>query len=107
MELKVLSRTDRELRLEIVGESHTLLSLLQKELVADPEVEVGGYDIVHPLERPVRAIFYVRTRGGKKPEQALLEAVERARAMNEEFAGELEAALSAYREKGSDEARRS
>ncbi|HEW89922.1 MAG TPA: hypothetical protein ENG43_01085, partial [Candidatus Bathyarchaeota archaeon] len=51
MELKVLSRTDRELRLEIVGESHTLLNLLQKELVADPEVEVGGYDIVHPLER--------------------------------------------------------
>ena len=63
MELKVLKRTDRELRLEVVGESHTLLNLLQKELVKDPDVEIGGYDVIHPLERPIRSVLYVRTRG--------------------------------------------
>ncbi|RLI11240.1 DNA-directed RNA polymerase subunit L [Candidatus Bathyarchaeota archaeon] len=88
MELRVLKKTDRELRLEVVGESHTLLNLLQKELVKDPEVEIGGYDVVHPLERPIRSILYVRTRGRKKPEEALLEAVDRARRINREF-GEL------------------
>ena len=85
MELRVLKKTDRELRLEVVGESHTLLNLLQKELVKDPEVEIGGYDVVHPLERPIRSILYVRTRGRKKPEEALLEAVDRTRKTNREF----------------------
>jgi len=104
LELKVLKRTDRELKLEVVGEGHTLLNLLQKELVADPDVEMGGYDIVHPLERPIRAILYVRTKGGKRPEEALLEAIERARAMDEEFIKGLEAALAAHKEKEVDEA---
>jgi len=104
LELKVLRRTDNELRLEVIGESHTLLNLLQKELVSDPEVEMGGYDIIHPLERPIRAVLYVRTRGDKKAEEALLEAIERARAMNREFAEKLEAALAAFREKGAHEA---
>ncbi len=85
MELRVLKKTDRELRLEVVGESHTLLNLLQKELVKDPEVEIGGYDVIHPLERPIRSILYVRTRGRKKPEEALLEAVDRTRKTNREF----------------------
>jgi len=97
LEIKVLKRTERELRLEVVGESHTLLNLLQKELIKDEEVELGGYDVVHPLERPVRSILYVRTKGGKSPEQALLEAVERARAINREFAGKFSRALELMR----------
>ena len=97
MELRVLKRGENELRLEVIGESHTLLNLLQKELVRDPEVEIGGYDIVHPLERPIRAILYVRTRGGKRPEDALLEAVRRAREMNREFAAKLDEALERFK----------
>ncbi len=96
MEVRVLRRTDRELRLEVVGESHTLLNLIQKELVRDPEVDIGGYDVVHPLERPIRSILHIRMRGAKRPEQALLEAIERARATNEEFSKELEAALGRF-----------
>ena len=97
MELKVLKKTDRELRLEVIGESHTLLNLLQKELVRDPEVEIGGYDVVHPLERPIRSILYVKTKGRKKPEEALLEAVERARETNKEFRELFTRALEAFR----------
>ena len=97
MEIRVLRKSDRELRLEVVGESHTLLNLLQKELVKDPEVEIGGYDIVHPLERPIRSILYVRTRGRKKPEEALVEAVQRAREANREFRELFTRALEAFR----------
>ncbi len=94
MEIKVLRRSENELRLEVVGESHTLLNLLQKELVRDPAVEIGGYEVVHPLERPVRSIFYVRTKGEKKPEEAILDAVARAREMGREFAAKFEEALA-------------
>ena len=97
MEIRVLERTEKELRLEVVGESHTLLNLIQKELVRDPDVEIGGYDIVHPLERPIRSILYIRTRGARRPEEALFQAVERARAMNEEFAKEFDEALGRFK----------
>jgi len=97
LELKVLKKTDRELRLEVIGESHTLLNLLQKELVRDPEVEIGGYDVIHPLERPIRSILYVRTRGSKRPEEALLEAVERARRTNQEFRELFSRALETFK----------
>jgi len=94
LEIRVLRKGENELKLEVVGESHTLLNLLQKELVRDPAVEIGGYEVVHPLERPMRSIFYVRTRGEKKPEEAILEAVARAREMSREFAARLEEALA-------------
>lgn len=94
MEIKVLKKGENELKLEVVGESHTLLNLLQKELVKDPDVEIGGYEVIHPLERPVRSVFYVRTRGGKKPVEAILEAIARAREMTQKFAAKLENALA-------------
>jgi len=93
LEVRVLKRTEQELKLEVIGESHTLLNLIQKELVKDPDVDIGGYDVVHPLEKPIRSILYIRMRGAKKPEEALFEAIERARATNEEFAKEFEEAL--------------
>jgi len=103
LEIKVLKKTEHELRLEIVGESHTLLNLLQKELVRDPEVELGGYDVIHPLERPIRSVLYVRTGGSKSPGQALLEAVERAKTLNKEFAEKLEEALKAFKAESREE----
>jgi len=99
LEIRILKRTERELRIEVVGESHTLLNLLQRELVKDPEVEVGGYDVVHPLEKPIRSIMYIRTRG-KKPEEALLEAVGRAREISREFSELFSRALEAFRGRG-------
>jgi len=96
VEIKILKRGDNELKLEVVGESHTLLNLLQKELVRDPAVEIGGYEVVHPLERPIRSVFYVRTRGDKRPEEAILEAVARARDMTREFMAKFEEALASF-----------
>lgn len=87
MQLRVLEKTPNELRIEVEGEGHTFCNLLESVLLEDDEVEFAGYNIPHPLiSNPVIAI---RTKGDKKPEEALSEAIEkilqRGRELSEEF----------------------
>jgi len=49
----------------------------------DENVEVAGYDISHPLTS--NPIVFIRTKGDRKPETALREAVKKLRERNEEF----------------------
>lgn len=83
MKIKVLKRTENELKIEVEGAGHTLCNLLQKRLLENENVDVAGYDIPHPLTS--NPIIYVRTKGSLKPEDALLEAVRRAQEINKEF----------------------
>lgn len=83
MKIKVLKRTENELKIEVEGAGHTLCNLLQKKLLENENVDVAGYDIPHPLTS--NPIIYVRTKGNLKPEDALLDAVVRAQEMNKEF----------------------
>lgn len=91
MKIKVLKKTENELKIEVEGVGHTLCNLLQKRLLEDENVDLAGYDVPHPLAS--NPIIYVRTRGKVKPEEALLKAVEKAREMNKEFSSELQKAL--------------
>ena len=73
--------------MEIGGEGHTLCNLLESVLLEDEYIEFAGYDIPHPLvSSPVISII---TKDGKKPEEALREAVEkileRGRELDEGF----------------------
>ena len=83
MEVKVLSRTKNELRIEIVGEDHTFCNLLQNVLLNDKNVEIAGYDQPHPLIRS--SIVYVRTKRDASPEKTLLNALASIRDVNTEF----------------------
>ena len=83
MELKVLSKSKNELRLEIIGEDHTFCNLLQNVLLEDKNVELAGYDQPHPLIRS--SIIYVRTKREVSPEKTLLNALENVRELNKEF----------------------
>jgi DNA-directed RNA polymerase subunit L len=83
MEVKVLSKSKNELRLEIIGEDHTLCNLLQNVLLEDKNVELAGYDQPHPLIRS--SIIYVRTKREVSPEKTLLTALENVRELNKEF----------------------
>ena len=83
MELKILTRTKNELKLEIVGEDHTFCNLLQDVLLEDKSVEIAGYDQPHPLIRS--SIVYVRTKRDASPENVLLEALANIRQLNDEF----------------------
>ncbi len=83
MEVKVLSRSKNDLRLEIVGEDHTFCNLLQSILLEDRNVEIAGYDQPHPLIRS--SIVYLRTKRDASPEKALLSALTGIQELNKEF----------------------
>jgi len=92
LRLKVLKRTPEELKIEVEGEGHTFCNLLESVILEDENVESAGYDTPHPLiSNPIIAI---RTKNGKKPEQALREATEkilqRGRELSEAFSKALE-----------------
>ena len=101
MDIKVLKKTLDELRIEILGEGHTFCNVLQKVLLEDETVEIGGYRIEHPLiSNPV---VYVRMKEKRKPEKrpetALKEAAEKIRHRSREFRTGFEKALKEWQTK--------
>ena len=91
MKIKVLKKTENELKIEIEGVGRTICNLLQKRLLEDENVDVAGYDVPHPLAQ--NTILYVRTKGNISPEEALLKAIERTKDMNKEFGEALQKAF--------------
>lgn len=69
MQINVLSKTDNELEVEILGENETLLNPIKQALLSDKDVDFAEYIIEHP-SLSVPKIF-VRTKGKAKPEVVL------------------------------------
>jgi DNA-directed RNA polymerase subunit L len=93
MKIKVLNKSENELKIEIEGGTHGLCNLLQKRLLENKSVDFAGYDIPHPLAS--NPIIYVRMKGAAQPEDALIKAVEKIRASNDAFSKELDLVLKA------------
>lgn len=91
MQVKVLEKKPNELKVEIEGEDHSFCNALQKALLEDETIDMAGYNIPHPLVS--NPIVYVRTRGQRRPETALRNAVEKIREKNKEFRETFEKAL--------------
>jgi DNA-directed RNA polymerase subunit L len=91
MKVKVLKKSENELKIEIEGSSHGICNLLTKRLLEDKKVEFAGYDVPHPLAS--NPIIYVRMKGGNKPENALIEATKKVRETSIAFSKELERVL--------------
>jgi len=85
----------------MVGEGHTFCNLLEKALLEDPTVEVGGYSLQHPLVS--NPIVHVRMKEKRKPEKrpetALKEAAEKVRHLSKEFRVSFEKALEQWQKK--------
>ncbi len=94
MQLRVLSRTSKELKIEIEGEGHTLCNLLESVLLEDEDVEFAGYDIAHPLVSS--PVISIHTKNGRKPEEALREAVEKILQRGKELAEGFDKALGEW-----------
>lgn len=99
MQLKILKRNSQELKLEIEGEGHTFCNLLESVLLEDKDVEFAGYDVPHPLI--ANTIVFIRTKKGKKPEEALIEAIEKIRKRGRELNQEINRALEEWEKKES------
>jgi DNA-directed RNA polymerase subunit L len=93
MKIKVLKKSENELKIEIEGSSHGICNLLAKRLLEDKNVEFAGYDVPHPLASS--PIIYLRMKGDNKPADALLEATEKVMESNEAFGKELARVLKA------------
>jgi DNA-directed RNA polymerase subunit L len=87
MDIRILEKTKDELRIEISGEGHTFCNLLQKALLEDDTVEIGGYSLEHPLiSNPVvHVIMKPKRKPEKRPETALKEAAEKVLHRSHEF----------------------
>ena len=72
MKVKVLKNTANELKIEVEGEGHSLLNLLQKTLLEDDSIEMAGYHVPHPLFD--RGILYVHTKEQQNPRDVVKEA---------------------------------
>lgn len=72
MKINVLNRSKNELKVELDGEGHTFCNAIQEMLLKDETIDFAGYDISHPLIG--KPIFYIRMKGRKKPEKALIDA---------------------------------
>ena len=88
MNLKVLTKSKNELKLELQGEGHTFCNLLQWVLLQDKSVEMAGYDVPHPLLPS--AILYIRTKRESSPEKALTRALAKVGEMSNEFLEKLD-----------------
>ncbi len=74
MELDFLEDSKDKVKVEIKGESNTLVNPLVKELWNDNHVKVAGYQVKHFLES--NPILIVETEG-EKPKIAIKKAIER------------------------------
>jgi DNA-directed RNA polymerase subunit L len=68
VEVKVQKRDNQELQIEIIGEGHSFCIALLK----DESLEFAGYAIQHPLIG--NPVITLRTKGRRRPENALLDA---------------------------------
>ena len=74
MPVKVLIMEKNELRLRIIGESHTALQMLRQRLNGHKNVEYANYFPGHPeLDDPE---FYIRIKGKSSSEKLIKEIVD-------------------------------
>ena len=80
MELRVIEKTDDELRIEVAGEDHTFMNVLKGALLETAGVATATYDM-NPEQSggQTEPILSVKTEGGTDPLDALEEAAGRIR----------------------------
>jgi DNA-directed RNA polymerase subunit L len=60
VEVKIVSKSERELVLEITGEDHTLGNMLMREALKHPSVEYAAYRIPHSLKNIMEFTLVVK-----------------------------------------------
>lgn len=93
MELRVIEKTDTELRIEIAGEDHTFMNVLKGELLDTEGVSAATYD-VNPEQSGGQTdpVLSITTDSGLDPLDALAEAASEIRTITDNFAAAFEAA---------------
>jgi DNA-directed RNA polymerase subunit L len=93
MELRVIDKTEEELRIEVAGEDHTFMNVIKGALLETEGVAAATYD-VNPEQSggQTEPILSIKTESGVDPLDALEEASRNVQAMVEDFSSAFEAA---------------
>ncbi|SFG00017.1 DNA-directed RNA polymerase subunit L [Halopelagius inordinatus] len=94
MELRVIDKTDEELRIEIAGEDHTFMNVIKGALLETDGVAAATYD-VNPEQSGGQTdpILSIKTEDGTDPLDALADASRSVQTMTDDFTTAFEAAL--------------
>jgi DNA-directed RNA polymerase subunit L len=95
MKLNIVNEEDGRLEMQVGGEGHTLLNLLQSFLLANKDVEMAGYSKPHPLMD--RSVLYVHMKKRKDQRKVLLNSAGDAKNKVNEFLTKFDAQLSKRR----------
>ncbi|MFB6108416.1 MAG: DNA-directed RNA polymerase subunit L [Haloplanus sp.] len=93
MELRVIEKTDEELRMEIAGEDHTFMNVLKGALLETPGVTAATYDM-NPEQSGGQTdpILSVKTEDGLDPLDAVGDASRRVQDLTDDFLAAFDAA---------------
>jgi DNA-directed RNA polymerase subunit L len=83
MEVKILEESKNSIKVELIGENHTLASALGNELNNDSHVLVAGYTYEHPLVS--NPILIIKTDGKISPIKAINSCIASLKKNNSEF----------------------
>ncbi|UIO98498.1 DNA-directed RNA polymerase subunit L [Halobaculum sp. CBA1158] len=94
MELRVIDKTDEELRIEVAGEDHTFMNVLKGQLLEADGVVAATYDM-NPEQSggQTEPILSIKTEEGLDPLDALSEAADGISGRLETLYGDVEAAF--------------
>jgi len=81
--LNIVIEESDKIEMEVGGEGHTLLNLLQDSMHAHKDVKMAGYSKPHPLMD--RSSLFITVKRGKDPKKALIESAQDAVARIEDF----------------------
>ena len=71
MKLRVLEEEKNKLKIEVIGETHTLCNVIRNELWGNKSIDVAGYHIEHPMVSS--PVLFVKTEK-EDPKKALINA---------------------------------
>ncbi|WP_435067078.1 DNA-directed RNA polymerase subunit L [Haloplanus sp. C73] len=93
MELRVIEKTDEELRMEIAGEDHTFMNVLKGALLETAGVAAATYDM-NPEQSGGQTdpILSVKTEDGTDPLDAVGDASRRVQDLTDDFMTAFDAA---------------
>jgi DNA-directed RNA polymerase subunit L len=82
----------KQFEMEVGGEGHTLLNLLQSSLLKNGNVKMAGYSKPHPLMD--RSVFYVTLKSGKNFDKTLIKGANDAKKEFADFKKKFEAEIT-------------
>jgi DNA-directed RNA polymerase subunit L len=91
VKLNVILEDGDRMEMEVGGEGHTFLNLLQSYLLADKSVEMAGYTKYHPLMD--KSLLIVKLGRGKNYKRALTNNSEKASKALADFSKKFQASL--------------